>query len=303
MLYLGLLTWPMMAVGWTVTLVVRGCVSMHRLEKLLNEIPEIRDPETGGDPPRVPAPPLALRADQLTFSWPGAEQPAVDGVSFELPPGRHLGIVGGVGSGKTTLLALLQRHYDAQRGTVSLGGVELKDLPLAELRRHIAPVAQEAFLFSLTLAENISLGREGDPAPAAESAALGGDLRELPQGLTTEVGERGITLSGGQRQRTALARALFNPPQILLLDDTLSAVDAQTEAKLLAHLRRDLQGRSVVIVAHKLSAVAHCDEILVLERGRVVQRGAHADLLAQPGPYQNLARLQRYLDETAEKSA
>lgn len=303
MLYLGLLTWPMMAVGWTVTLVVRGCVSMHRLEKLLNEIPEIRDPEESGEPVRVPAAPLTLRATDLSFSWPGADHPALDGISFELPPGRHLGIVGGVGSGKTTLLALLQRHYDAQRGTVSLGGVELKALPLQELRRHIAPVAQEAFLFSLSLAENISLGRDGDPAPAAEAAALGGDLRELPQGLATEVGERGVTLSGGQRQRTALARALFNPPQILLLDDTLSAVDAETEAKLLVHLRRDLPERSVVIVAHKLSAVAHCDEILVLERGRIVQRGTHASLLTQPGAYQQLARLQRYLDEAAEKSA
>ncbi len=294
MFYLGMLMWPMMAVGWTVTLVVRGCVSMDRLRKLLDEVPEIRDPET---PAPAPTGPPSLRAEKLSFTYPGAARAALEGIEFTLEPGKHLGVVGPIGSGKTTLLALLHRQYDPGAGRVTLGGVPLTALPLERLRASIAAVPQEAFLFSLTLEENIALGRAGDAAAAAEAAALGGDLRELPEGLATVVGERGVTLSGGQRQRTALARALLAPPAILLVDDTLSAVDAATEAKLLERLRHDLRGRSAVIVAHKLSAVAHCDEILVLDGGRVVQRGAHAELLAREGLYRDLARLQRHLGE------
>ncbi len=298
--YLGLLTWPMMAVGWTVTIVLRGCVSMSRLQALLTEVPAIHDP---AEPAALdPAAPVLLEAANLGFTYPGAEAPALAGISFSLPPGGHLGIIGPVGAGKSTLLGLLQRTHDPATGEIRLGGVPLHALPLATLRGLVAPVTQEAFLFSMSLAENILLGRAGDAAAAARTAALGGELHELPDGLATVVGEKGITLSGGQKQRAALSRALVNPPPILLLDDTLSAVDAATESRLVASLRSSLEGRSVVIVAHRISAVAHCDEIIVLDEGRIVERGTHASLMENNGPYARIARLQR-LEGELEKSA
>lgn len=295
--YLGMLSWPMMAIGWTVTLVVRGCVSMDRINRLLAEAPAIRDGDGLAAPPGGP---LTLAVDNLGFRYPGSERAALEGISFTLEPGKQLGIVGQIGSGKSTLVSLLLRERDPGAGSITLGGRPLAEWPLDALRAAMIPVPQEAFLFSLTLRENILLGREGDAEAAARDAALETGPGELPQGMDTLVGERGVTVSGGQRQRAALARALLAPPGILLIDDTLSAVDAGTEAKLIARLRERLAGRAAVIVAHRLSAVAHCDEILVLEGGKITQRGTHAELLAREGLYRSLARLQRHLHELPE---
>ncbi len=225
--------------------------------------------------------------------------PALTEVSFTLAPGRTLGVVGPTGAGKTTLLALLLRHYAPASGQIAWGAHPLTDYTLAALRAAMAWVPQEAFLFSATIAENIALARpdasRAQVEDAARLAALHDDVLRFPQGYETRVGERGVTLSGGQRQRVAIARALLadaaDPtaaPPLLLLDDALSAVDTGTETRILAHLRgarREQGGRSAIIVSHRLSAVADADLILVLKRGRVVERGTHDDLLALGGWY------------------
>ena len=209
---------------------------------------------------------------------------AVADVSFTLPPGATLGVVGPTGAGKTTLLALLLRHYAPQQGAIIWGRAALADYTLDALRGALAWVPQEAFLFSGTIAENIALATPGATAAEIEQAAriadLADDIRRLPQGYATLVGERGITLSGGQRQRMAIARALLTRAPLLLLDDALSAVDTGTETRILEHLRDARRGRSAIIVSHRLSAVADADAIIVLQQGRIVEHGSHAELLA-----------------------
>jgi ATP-binding cassette subfamily B protein len=212
-------------------------------------------------------------------------------------------VVGRTGSGKSTLLSLVPRLLDPTPGSLLIDGVDVRRLPLARLRSAIAMVPQETFLFSVTIRDNIALGRteasEAEIREAAELAGLGRDLEGFPRGLDTLVGERGITLSGGQKQRVALARALLRRPEILLLDDCLSAIDASTEEEILRNLQRVFPGRTVFLVSHRISAVRDADEILVLDAGRVVERGAHDELLARGGIYADLAERQRLEEELA----
>jgi ATP-binding cassette subfamily B protein/ATP-binding cassette subfamily C protein/ATP-binding cassette subfamily B multidrug efflux pump len=231
----------------------------------------------------------------VRFRHPGQARPAVDGVSFDLSPGRTLGLVGPTGAGKSTVLRLLLRHHAPEAGSLRWNGIDLQDYTLDALRAAIAWVPQEAFLFSASVAENLALARPGATrdqiVQAGRLAAVHEDILRLPHGYDTPVGERGVTLSGGQRQRVALARALLADAPLLLLDDTLSAVDTDTEARILAHLRQARAGRTTIIVSHRLSAVADADEIAVLREGRVMEQGGHAALLAANGWY---ARQWRY---------
>jgi ATP-binding cassette subfamily B protein/ATP-binding cassette subfamily C protein/ATP-binding cassette subfamily B multidrug efflux pump len=242
----------------------------------------------------VPGP---VAAKDLRFHYPGQGQPAIDGVSFELAAGRTLGLVGPTGAGKSTLVKLILRHYAPEAGRLEWGGVDLQDYTLHALRGAIAWVPQEAFLFSATVADNIALARPGatrdEIEVAARLAAVHDDILRLPKGYDTPVGERGVTLSGGQRQRVAIARALLVDAPLLLLDDALSAVDTDTEARILAHLREARVGRTVIIVSHRLSAVADADHTLVLQGGHLVEQGNHAQLLARRGWYERQWRYQQ----------
>ncbi len=289
-LYLGQLVWPMFAFGWMANLVQRGSAAWARIEEFLHTPSAVAD-EGVLDVVEGQRLEVAIRE----FHYPGRAQPVLEDLAFVLEPGRTLGVVGPSGSGKSTLLALLARFYESPEVSIRLGGRVLSDYRLDGLRGELALVMQESMLFSATLRENLLLARpdasEEDLARVLELASLTTDLAQWPQGLATEVGERGITLSGGQRQRLCLARALLGEGRILLLDDALSAVDAETEHHILNALERHTSHLSRVIVSHRLSTVQSADEILVLREGRVIERGSHAMLLAGGGWY---ARTWRY---------
>ncbi|MBG9389658.1 ATP-binding cassette domain-containing protein [Caenimonas aquaedulcis] len=289
-LYLGQLIWPMFAAGWVLSLLERGKAAWGRLQPVLESPLTVED---HGTVAAVQPGPIAL--GDVRFSYPGQSQLALDGVTLRIEPGQTLGLVGPTGSGKSTLLRLLMRHHAPQAGTASWNGVALDDYTLDALRRAMAWVPQEAFLFSASVADNIALARPDasreEVEHVARLAAVHDDILRLPQGYETPVGERGVTLSGGQRQRVAIARALLADAPLLLLDDALSAVDTDTEARILAHLREARVGRTVVIVSHRLSTVADADHTVVLHGGHVVEQGSHAELIAQPGWY---ARQWRY---------
>ncbi|MBI3927789.1 MAG: ABC transporter ATP-binding protein [Armatimonadetes bacterium] len=289
--YLAQLTWPMIAAGWVINLVQRGAASMDRIERMLGRT---REPAGGQAPPPAQG---GIRAEGVTFTYPGAAVPALRDVAFELAPGGSLGVVGEIGSGKSTLSVLLLRLYDPPAGSLLLDGMDILDYDLGELRRRIALVPQEAFLFSDTIRENLLLG---DPEASQERleeacrlAAIHDEILEFPEGYETVLGERGVTLSGGQKQRLCLARALLKRSPVLLFDDTLSAVDPDTERRILDSLRDRLESRTALVISHRVSAVQDLDRILVLHQGGVVATGTHRELLARPGLYRDLYELQK----------
>jgi len=291
-MYLGQLIWPMFAAGWVLALIERGRAAWARLEPVLAEPLSIDDHGTV-----VAVEPGAIDIQNLHFSYPGQAEPALQGVSLHLPTGQTLGLVGPTGAGKSTLLKLLLRQWAPQQGAIQWGPWPLADYTLAALRAGIAWVPQEAFLFSATVAENIALARPGasraEIEAVARQAAVHEDIQRLPQGYDTPVGERGVTLSGGQRQRVAIARALLADAPLLLLDDALSAVDTATEAQILAALRTQRQGRTVIIASHRLSTLLDADQIVVLRHGRATERGTHRELVAQGGWYATQWRVQQ----------
>jgi ATP-binding cassette subfamily B multidrug efflux pump len=292
--YLAMLTWPMIAAGWMLSLMQRAGASMARIQELLG----VTDLDgAGGDGSLRKAPAKgALEAKGLTFTYPEASAPALKGVSFSLPAGGSVGIVGEIGSGKSTLAQLIVRIYDPPEGTLFLDGEDLRSIPVAYLRESVAYVPQEPFLFSDTIAQNLRLANPGATQEEMERvcaiAALHEEIVSFPRGYETVLGERGITLSGGQKQRLCLARALLKPSPVLVLDDTLSAVDADAERRILAGLRTLARDRTLVVVSHRVSAVRELDTILCLHRGEVIQAGTHAQLAAAPGYYQQMVELQ-----------
>ncbi|MCS7198115.1 MAG: ABC transporter ATP-binding protein/permease [Candidatus Bipolaricaulota bacterium] len=296
--YLGMLTWPMMALGFVINLMQRGAASMERIEKILKTEPEITDaPEAQPFPAHA-----SIECRRLTFRYPVAEpsangQPVLREVSFSIAEGQKLGIVGLTGSGKSTLVHLLLRVFDPPAQTLFIGGVDVRTIRLSELRRKIAIVPQDPFLFSTTIRENIAFGKptasEHEIIEAAKLAGIYEEILEFPNGLDTIVGERGVSLSGGQKQRVALARALLMNPKILILDDALSAVDAEKEEEILSNLRDFMRAKTAIVIAHRISAVKDSDLILVFDQGQIVERGRHEELLALDGIYARLYELQQ----------
>jgi ATP-binding cassette subfamily B multidrug efflux pump len=307
--YLMTLIWPMIALGWVVNLVQRGEASMGRIGELLDTTSRVRSPERP-----VPLPPTSgarsLAFEHVWFRFPNAPERGwvLQDVSFSVRPGGLLGVVGATGSGKSTLAELIVRSYDPDQGRILLDGIDLRDLGLGELRQAIGFVPQETFLFSETVRDNILLGApdDGRLERAAEVSQFAAAVPDLPKGFDTLLGERGVNLSGGQRQRAAIARALVQDPPVFVLDDALSAVDTQTESRILAGLRDALSRRTRVIISHRLSAVRDAGWILVLEGGRVVEEGTHATLMSAKGRYWDLLwrqEMEEELETAAESSA
>lgn len=296
--YLGMLNWPMVALGWVINIFQRGMASWGRILRILDTPPAIESP---ADPIEPSDHAGAIEFRDLTFTYPGAAEPALRGVSFRVEPGRTVALVGRTGSGKSTVLALLPRLFDPPPGTVFVDGVDVRRRDLPSLRGDLAVVSQDPFLFSATVAENVAAGVDDAPAAAIERAAaiahLETDVRGFPQGFETHVGERGITMSGGQRQRTAIARAVLRDAPVMLLDDCLSAVDTHTEEAILRELQPEMRRRTTLLVSHRVSTVREADEILVFERGEVVERGRHEELLALGGRYAALHRAQQLREE------
>ncbi len=304
LLYLGQLTWPMIALGWVVNLFQRGAASMGRVSRVLHAEPAVAD-APGAAAPREVRGEIEFRG--VTFRYPGTERAVLRSVSFRVPAGATVAIVGPTGSGKSTVASLLTRLFDATEGEVVLDGVPVRRWPLEALRAAVAVVPQDTFLFSATIGENLALGfREPDAERAAARvrraarvARLHDTVEGFPAGYDTVLGERGINLSGGQKQRAALARAVARDARVLVLDDALSAVDTHTEHEILEGLRGVLAGRTSIIVSHRVTAVMHADLILVLDDGRVVEQGTHASLLQQGGVYAALQRRQLLAEEVA----
>ncbi|MCE1195727.1 ABC transporter ATP-binding protein/permease [bacterium] len=301
--YLEMLVWPLMGAGFTVNTIQRGQASLKRINEILTTKSEIEvAPGTREDRPEG-----GISVRGLDYGFAGATRKALEGLSFEVPEGRTLGILGRVGSGKSTLLKVLPRLLDPGKGKVFIGGVDAGDYTLAALRKAFGFVPQESFLFSDTVRNNILFGApEVAPERFAELvriASLEKDIALLPNGLDTVVGEKGLTLSGGQKQRIAIARALALDPPVLVLDDALSAVDAETEEKILQNLLVERKGRTNVIVSHRVSTLRHADAVLVLQDGRMSQYGGHRELLAEKeGFYAEIARLQELEAEVGADS-
>jgi len=296
LLYVERLVFPTALLGFTITAYQRGEVSVDRVEYILAEQPKIADTPDAIHLPRSEVQGW-LCADHLSYTYPGATRPALDGVSFKIRPGETVAIVGPIGSGKSTLANALLRLLDIAPGQVYLDGYDITQIRLRDLRGAIAYVPQESFLFSTTIKNNIRYGNpkaeQDEVESAAKASQIHPEILNFPQQYKTIVGERGITLSGGQRQRTALARALLIDAPVLILDDALSSVDNQTATEILTNLREGTQRKTVLFITHHLSAAALSDRILVMEGGRIVQSGHHVDLLAQPGLYQTLWEKQK----------
>lgn len=300
--YLGRMIWPLIAIGWVINLFQRGMASMKRLHEIWS-VPPVTDSQ-----PHVPTEEPLSSADleirDLTFSY--GHRPVLRDIDLTVEHGQTIGIVGRTGSGKSTLLLLLTRAFEPPPGTIFIAGRPIETIPMRELREWIGMVPQETFLFSESIAENIRFGRAGatdaEVDEAADQAGLTSDVATFSDGLRTIIGERGITLSGGQKQRTAIARALVRDPMMLILDDSLSAVDTHTEERILNTLRTIRKGRTVLIVSHRVSSVKDADHIVVLDDGAIVERGTHEMLIEKGGYYADLYRRQTIeaeLEETA----
>jgi ATP-binding cassette subfamily B protein len=302
MSYLGILAWPMMALGWAINVMQRGGASLERLNRIFAETPEISDA-----PDIIPCGPLKGRIEirGLTYPWGNGRNPILQDIHLNIREGEKLVIVGRTGSGKTVLCNLLARILEPSRGSLFFDGMEVHGIPLSALRGSIAYVPQDTFLFSDTLRENIALGKpdasEEEIRAAARIAQIYDEVMAFPEGMDTVIGEKGVTLSGGQRQRVAIARAVLLNPPIFILDDSLSSVDIQTEERILEGLEKFLEKKTTLLITHRIAPLRRADRIIVLDQGRVVEEGNHATLLARGGIYTDLY-WRRQLEEELERT-
>ena len=297
--YVNLLTWPIASIGWVTSLVQSASASMERLDEFLNEAPDF---ESGQYISKEFEGRIVF--EKVSFTYPNSGVEALKDVSFELEAGQSLGILGKTGAGKSTVAALIVRQYDPTSGRITIDGVDLKEWNLPALKSHLGWVPQEAFLFSDTIANNIAFGMDAmdlaEVINAAKAAGVHDNISEFPKSYETRVGERGVTLSGGQKQRVSIARALIKKPEIMVFDDCLSAVDTETEEIILRNIKAATQDVSSLIVAHRISSVKHCDQIICLEDGRVIERGTAEELEQAGGHYTELVALQ--LDTSFEEN-
>ncbi|HYC56117.1 MAG TPA: ABC transporter ATP-binding protein [Candidatus Binatia bacterium] len=298
--YLHILAWPIMAVGWMIAIWQRGKAALIRLGEIFDIEPAVATPAGGFVPSQVRG---EIRFEDVGFGFGGETNGAgiLHDVSLTIPAGTSLGILGRTGSGKSTLAHLVPRLFDATGGRVLVDGVDVRQWDLSALRSAIGFVPQDPFLFSSTIEQNIGFGRDDGAADEmnrlVEMSGLDSDLSEFPHGLSTPVGERGVTLSGGQKQRLTLARAIARDPSILILDDSLSSVDAATERRILDHLEGVMKGRTTIVISHRVSSVRRADRVAVIDEGRVLEEGTHGELLARGGLYADLYRRQRLSEE------
>ena len=296
--YLYLLTWPMMAMGWVTNLIQRGAASMRRINRVLEEVPEITDPSAARSVPQVRG---RIEFKAFSLKYPGKDVYAVEEVNLIVEAGQTVSLVGRVGSGKTTLLHAIPRLFNIYRGTLFIDGTDVGDIPLRTLRESIGFVTQETIIFSDTIRNNVLFGRsdlpEGSLEAALSAAEIYDEIQTLENGPDTVLGERGITLSGGQRQRLTIARALLSNPPILILDDALSMVDTRTEERILNQILELRRDKTSLIVSHRLSTISRADLIVVLDRGKLVEVGDHKTLMASGNEYARLYEKQLLAQE------
>ena len=298
--YLDMLVWPLMAIGFLFNITQRGKVSYQRIESLLSQESPVKDPESPLD--GIENGRLDYAIDRFAFE----DEETLRDIHFSLEKGQTLGLVGQTGSGKTALIKLLLREYDVDQGAIYLNGHDIRDYRLADLRSLMGYVPQDQFLFASSIIENICFGNPDLPFSAVEQATklaqVYQDIQAMPQGFDTVIGEKGVSLSGGQKQRLAMSRAMILNPDILILDDSLSAVDAKTEFAIIDNLKETRKDKTTIITAHRLSAVVHADLILVMQNGQIIERGTHEDLLALDGWYAQTYQSQQ-LEMKGEKDA